>query len=89
MATDLTIQVNGVKEAVKYLNQVEPGYRKAYVANMKEIAKPMTEAMKSNYDDARFFREAQGGLGGQGAAVVVAVGQQDHRFGLGLRGLQP
>ena len=54
MATDLTIQVNGVKDAVKYLNKVEPGYRKAYVANMKEIAKPMTDAMKSNYDDARF-----------------------------------
>ena len=54
MATDLTIQVNGVKDAVKYLNQVEPGYRKAYVANMKQIAKPMTDAMQSNYDDARF-----------------------------------
>lgn len=54
MATDLTIKVDGVKEAVKYLNQVEPGYRKAYVANMKEIAKPMTSAMKSNYDDSRF-----------------------------------
>lgn len=54
MATDLTIQVDGVKEAVKYLNKVEPGYRKTYVANMKEIAKPMTDAMKSNYDDMRF-----------------------------------
>jgi len=54
MTTDLTIQVDGVKEAVKYLNQVEPGFRKAYVANMKEIAKPMTEAMKSQYDDNRF-----------------------------------
>ena len=54
MATDLTIQVNGVKDAVKYLNQVEPGYRKAYVANMKQIAKPMTDAMQSSYDDARF-----------------------------------
>ena len=54
MATDLTIQVNGVKDAVKYLNQVEPGYRKAYVANMKQIAKPMTDVMQSSYDDARF-----------------------------------
>ena len=54
MTTDLTIKVNGVKEAVKYLNQVEPGYRKAYVANMKEIAKPMTDAMKSEYDNNRF-----------------------------------
>ena len=54
MTTDLTIKVDGVKEAVKYLNQVEPGFRKAYVANMKEIARPMTEAMKSQYDDNRF-----------------------------------
>ena len=54
MTTDLTIKVDGVKEAVKYLNQVEPGFRKAYVANMKEIARPMTDAMKSNYDDNRF-----------------------------------
>ena len=54
MATDLTIQVNGVKDAVKYLNQAEPGYRKAYVANMKQIAKPMTDAMQSQYDDSKF-----------------------------------
>jgi len=54
MTTDLTLQVNGVKDAVKYLSKVEPGFRKAYVANMKEIAKPMTDAMKSNYDDNRF-----------------------------------
>lgn len=54
MATDMTLKVDGVKEAVKYLNQVEPGYRKAYVANMREISKPMTDAMKSNYDNNRF-----------------------------------
>jgi len=54
MTTDLTLEVNGVKDAVKYLNKVEPGFRKAYVANMKEIAKPMTDAMKANYDDNRF-----------------------------------
>ena len=54
MATDLTIQVNGVKDAVKYLNQVEPGYRKAYVANMKQIAKPMTDAMQNQYDNSKF-----------------------------------
>ena len=54
MTTDLTIQVDGVKEAVKYLNQVEPGFRKAYVANMKQIAKPMTDAMQSQYDDSKF-----------------------------------
>ena len=54
MAASLTIEVDGVKEAVKYLNKVEPGFRKAYVANMKQVAQPMTDAMKSNYDDNRF-----------------------------------
>ena len=54
MGTTASIQVDGVKEAVKYLNQVEPGYRKAYVANMKMVAQPMTDAMKTNYDDMRF-----------------------------------
>jgi len=48
------IEVLGLKEAVKYLAQVEPGFKKAYVANMKTIAKPMTDAMKANYSDDRF-----------------------------------
>jgi len=54
MAASLTIEVDGVKEAVKYLNKVEPGYRKTYVANMKMVAQPMTDAMKDSYDDSRF-----------------------------------
>lgn len=54
MADRTSIEVVGVKEAVKYLNQVEPGFRKEYVANMKQIAKPMTDAMKDVYDDSRF-----------------------------------
>ena len=49
-----TIEVMGLKDAVKYLNSVEPGYRKAYVANMKMVAQPMTDAMKSQYDNSRF-----------------------------------
>ena len=54
MGTTASIQVDGVKEAVKYLNKVEPGYRKAYVANMKQVAQPMTDAMKASYDNSRF-----------------------------------
>ena len=54
MATDLTIQVDGVKEAVKYLAKIEPGFKKAYIANMKQTAEPITNAMKSNYDNMRF-----------------------------------
>jgi len=48
------IEVLGLKEAVKYLAQVEPGFKKAYVANMKMVAQPMTDAMKASYDDSRF-----------------------------------
>ena len=48
------IEVNGLKEAVKYLAKVEPGFKKAYIANMKQTAEPITSAMKSNYDDMRF-----------------------------------
>ena len=48
------IEVLGLKEAVKYLSKVEPGFRKAYNANMKTIAKPMTDAMKTSYSDNRF-----------------------------------
>jgi hypothetical protein len=54
MATDLTIEVKGVKDAIKYLNQVEPGYRKAFLANMTTIARPMTNAAKLEYSDDRF-----------------------------------
>lgn len=48
------IEVLGLKEAVKYLAQVEPGFKKAYTANMKQTAEPITSAMKANYDDMRF-----------------------------------
>ena len=54
MGVNTTLQVTGVKEAVKYLNQVQPGFRKTYIANMKEVARPMTDAMKANYDDSLF-----------------------------------
>jgi hypothetical protein len=49
-----TISVIGVKEAVKHLEKCEPGFRKAYVANMKSVARPMTDAMKNSYSDNSF-----------------------------------
>jgi hypothetical protein len=48
------IEVLGLKEAVKYLAQVEPGFKKAYVANMKQVAQPMTDAMKASYSESGF-----------------------------------
>jgi len=53
-ATTTSITVEGVKEAVKHLEKCEPGFRKAYVANMKEVARPMTDAMKNSYTDSSF-----------------------------------
>lgn len=49
-----SIEISGLKEAVKYLGQVEPGFKKAYVANMKMVAQPMTDAMKNSYNDSAF-----------------------------------
>ena len=54
MAATTSIRVEGVKEAVKHLEKCEPGFRKAYVANMKEVARPMTDAMKNQYTDSSF-----------------------------------
>ena len=54
MGVNTSLQVDGVKEAMRYLSKTEPAFKKAYVANMKAVARPMTDAMKSNYDDSRF-----------------------------------
>ena len=49
-----TPQIEGVKEAVRALRKIDPEMRKIFNANVKAVVEPMTSAMKSNYDDARF-----------------------------------
>ena len=49
-----SIQVDGVKEAIRHLNKCEPGFKKLFTANVKEIGKPVTDAMKNQYDNSRF-----------------------------------
>lgn len=54
MAATTAIQVEGVKEAIKHLNNCEPGFKKLFTADVKKIAQPVTDAMKSQYDNNRF-----------------------------------
>ena len=49
-----TPQIEGVKEAVRALRKIDPEMRKTFNANVKAVVAPMTSAMQSNYDDARF-----------------------------------
>lgn len=47
-----TPQIRGLKEAAKTLRQIDPEMRKVFNKNVREIAKPITDAAKSNYNDA-------------------------------------
>jgi hypothetical protein len=49
-----TPEIEGVKEAVRALRKIDPAMRKTFNANVKAVVAPMTQAMQSNYDDARF-----------------------------------
>ena len=49
-----TPEIEGVKEAVRALRKIDPAMRKTFNANVKAVVEPMTSAMQSNYDDARF-----------------------------------
>jgi len=49
-----TPEITGVKEAVRALRKIDPEMRKTFNANVKAVVAPMTSAMQSNYDDARF-----------------------------------
>tara|TARA_R110002126_G_scaffold42032_2_gene121905 strand:+ start:218 stop:727 length:510 start_codon:yes stop_codon:yes gene_type:complete len=49
-----TPEIEGVKEAVRALRKIDPAMRKTFNTNVKAVVAPMTNAMQSNYDDARF-----------------------------------
>jgi hypothetical protein len=46
-----TPQIRGLKEAAKTLRQIDPEMRKVFNASVREIAKPVVDAAKSNYND--------------------------------------
>jgi|688.fasta_scaffold65538_7 hypothetical protein len=49
MTTDTTIQVFGVKEALKELRELDPQLRKDLNKKAKEVVKPATDAIKNAY----------------------------------------
>ena len=49
MTTNTTIQVTGLKEAIRSLNKVEPGLRKQFVKDQTAIAQPAIDEVKRGY----------------------------------------
>jgi len=49
MTVNMTTEVAGINEAIRSLNKIEPGLRKQFNNDAREIAKPATDAVKSAY----------------------------------------
>ncbi len=49
MTTNTTIQVTGLKEAIRSLNKVEPGLRKQFVKDQTSIAQPAIDEVRRGY----------------------------------------
>jgi hypothetical protein len=49
MTTNTTIEIQGLKEAIRSLNKVEPGLRKQFVQNATFIAQPAIDEVKEGY----------------------------------------
>lgn len=47
-------EIEGVKEAIRALRKIDPEMRKTFNANVKEIASPMIDAIKTAYTDSDF-----------------------------------
>ena len=47
--TTVSVEVQGINEAIRALNKVEPGLRKQFNNEAREVAKPATDAVKSAY----------------------------------------
>lgn len=65
MTTSTKIQVFGVKEALKELNDINPDLRKRINAKAKDIAKPATDAIKNAYP-AKYLSGMAGGWSRRG-----------------------
>lgn len=50
MTTNTTIEVTGLKEAIRSLNKVEPGLRKEFAAQATAIAQPAILEVQRGYD---------------------------------------
>ena len=49
MTTNTTVEVTGLREAIRSLNKVEPGLRKQFVADATRIAQPAIEEVQRGY----------------------------------------
>ena len=49
MTTNTTIEVTGLREAIRSLNKVEPGLRKQFVAQATQIAQPAIQEVQRGY----------------------------------------
>ena len=49
MSTNTSIQVTGLKEAIRSLNKVEPGLRKQFVQQASRIAQPAIQEVQRGY----------------------------------------
>ena len=47
--TSLSVEVKGINEAIRTLNKIEPGLRKAYNKEARNIAAPAVNAVKDAY----------------------------------------
>ena len=50
MTTNTTIEVTGLKDAIRSLNKVEPGLRKEFVAQASRIAAPAITEVQRGYE---------------------------------------
>ena len=50
MTTNTTIEVVGLKEAIRSLNKVEPGLRKQFVQDATRIAQPAIQEVQRGYE---------------------------------------
>ena len=49
MTTNTTIEIQGLKEAIRSLNKVEPGLRKQFVQDANRIAQPAIQEVQKGY----------------------------------------
>jgi len=49
MTTNTTVEVTGLREAIRSLNKVEPGLRKEFAAQASRIAQPAIEEVQRGY----------------------------------------
>ena len=74
MTATMTIEVFGVKEALKELNDIDPDLRKQINAKAKDIVKPAVDAIKNKYPS-----EYLSGMQRPAAAIIDMAGKQGGR----------